>query len=81
MLFLELSFICVKDRVNFNVLTVALFIVNQATQCIECSVQCFYLQRKKGPLVLFSTRDKRVAIKFHENQIINIGSQYQEDAT
>ena len=44
-------------------------------------VQCFYFRRSKGPLVLFFTRDKRIAITFHENQRLNIGNQYKKDAT
>ena len=28
-----------------------------------------------------STRDKRIAITLHENQRLNIGNQYQKDAT
>ena len=39
-------------------------------------VQCFYF-----PLVFLSTRDEMIAITFHENQRLNIGNQYQKDAT
>ena len=38
-------------------------------------VQCFYFRRSKGPLVLLSTRDKRVAITFPKNQRLNTGNQ------
>ena len=44
-------------------------------------MQCFYFWRSKGHLVLLSTRDKRIAIAFHKNQRLNIGDQYQKDAT
>ena len=50
-------------------------------QCIVLKVLCFYLQRSKGPLVLLSTRDKVIAIIFHEIQRLNIGNQYKKDAT
>ena len=53
----------------------------QLRHCIVLKVQCFYLQRSISPLVLLSTRDKRIAITFHENQRLNIGNQYQKDAT
>ena len=57
-----------KGRVNLNIFTLALFIVCQMTQCILLKSQCFYLRRNKGPLVLLSTRNKRIAITLHENQ-------------
>ena len=44
-------------------------------------VQCFHFRRSKVALVLLSTRDKRIAITFHKNQRLNIGNQYQKDAT
>ena len=44
-------------------------------------MQCFYLRRSKSALVLLSTRAKMIAITFHENQRLNIGNQYQKDAT
>ena len=53
----------------------------QLRHCIVLKVQCFYLQRSISPLVLLSTRDKRIAITFHENQRLNIGNQYQKGAT
>ena len=70
-----------KDRSNLYIFTVALFIVCQMKQCIVLKVQCFYLRRSKGPLVLLSTRDKRIVIIFHEIQRLNIGNQYKKDAT
>ena len=51
------------------------------TQRIVLKVQCFYLRRDKGPLGFFSTRDNRIATTFQENQTLNIGNQYQKDAT
>ena len=68
MLSLKLSLMSAKDRVNLNIFTTALFIVCQTTQCIVLAVPYFYLRRNEGPSVLLSTRDKRVAITFHENQ-------------
>ena len=70
-----------KDRANLYIFTVALFIVCHMTQCIVLKVHFFYLRRGKGHLVFLSTRDKRIAISFHENQRLNIGNQYQKDAT
>ena len=69
MIFLKLSFISVKDRANLY--TYRSFVLK---------VQCFHFRRSKGPLVLLSTMDKRIAITFHENQRLNIGNQYQKDA-
>ena len=51
------------------------------TQFIVLKVLCFYILRSKGPLVLLSTRDKKIAIIFHEIQRLNIGKQYKKDAT
>ena len=42
-------------------------------------MQCVYFRRSKGPLVLFSIRDNKIAITFHEDQRLNIGNQYQKD--
>ena len=50
------------------------------TQCIVLKVQCFCLWRSKGPVVLLSTRDKRITITFQESQRLNIGNEYQNDA-
>ena len=69
-----------KDRGNLNIFTAALFTVFQMTQCIVLTVQCFYLQRSKGPSVLLSARDKRITITFHENQRLNIRNQYHKDS-
>ena len=44
MLSLKLFFLNAKDRVNFNIFTVALFIVRQTTQYIALAVQCFHLK-------------------------------------
>ena len=68
-----------KDPGNLNIFTVALFTVFQMTQCIVLIVQCFYLQRSKGPSVLLSARDKRITITFHENQRLNIRNLYHKD--
>ena len=51
------------------------------TQCILFAVQCFYLRGNKDPSALLSTRDKRVAITFQENQILNLGNHYHKYAT
>ena len=74
----KLSFIRAKDRVNLYIITAALFTLCQMTQCIVLKVQCFYLWRSKGPLVLLSTKDKTIVIKFHENQRLNLGNQYKK---
>ena len=81
MLSLKLSFMSAKDRANLCIFTAALFTVCQMTQCIVLKVQCFYLRRSKDTLALLSTRDKRIAITFHEDQSLNIGNQYKKDAT
>ena len=78
---LKLSFMSAKDRGRLYIFTVALPIVCQMTQCIVLKVLCFYIQRSKGPLVLLLTRDKRIAIIFHETQSLDIGNQYKKDAT
>ena len=78
---MKLSFMSEKDCVNWNIFTIALFIVCQITQCIVLTVQCFYLRRNKGPSVLLSTRYKIVAITFHKNHRLNIGNQYHNDTT
>ena len=70
-----------KDRANLYIFTVVLFIVSQMKQCIVLKVLCFYLRRSKGPLVLLSTRDKRIAKIFHKIQRLNIGNQYKKDVT
>ena len=49
--------------------------------CIVLTVQCFYLRGSKGPLFLLLTRDKTVAMTFHENERLNSGTQYHRDAT
>ena len=81
MLSLELSFLSAKDRVNLNILTVTLFTVCHTTQCFVLVKQCFYLWRNKGLSLMLSTRNKRVAITFHENQRLNLGNQYHKDDT
>ena len=81
MLPLKLSFMSAKGRINLNDFTVALFTACHMTQCIVLKVQYLYLQRSKGPSVLLSISDIRVAITFHENQILNIENQYHKDAT
>ena len=70
-----------KDRANLYIFIVALFMVCQMMQCIVLKVHCFYFGRSKGPSVLLSTRDKKIAITFHKNQRLNIGNQYHKDAT
>ena len=57
-----------------------MFIVCQTTQCIILIVQWFYLRRNKGPFVLLSARVKKVAIKFHKNQKLNVGNQFHKNA-
>ena len=79
--FLKVSFIRAKDRANLNIFTVALIIVCQMTQCIVLNVQSIYVRRSICPLILLSTRDKRIVITFQENQRLNIGNQYQKYAT
>ena len=39
-----------------------------AVSCIDCAI--FSRWKNKETLVLFSTRDKKVAITFYENQIL-----------
>ena len=77
---LTLSFILAKDCVNLNIFTVVLLIVCQMTKYIVLTVQCFYLQKNKGPPVLLSTRYKIVVIIFHKNQRVNIGNQHYKEA-
>ena len=74
------EFMSAKDCLNLIIFTVALFIVCQTTQCIVLAVQGSYLRGNKDPSVLLSTEDKRVAISFLENQILNL-NQYHKDAT
>ena len=82
MLSLKLSLMSAKDRGNLNVFTVALFIVCHVTQCtMHLAVQCFYLSGNKDSSVPSSTRDKMVAITFHESQILDLENQYHNDAT
>ena len=54
---------------------ISLFIACQMTQCIVLKVQCFDLQRTKYPSFFLSTRIKKVAITFHEDQRLHIGNQ------
>ena len=80
MLSLKLSFMSAKDRANLYIFTAALFTVCQMMQCIiVLKVQRFCLRRSKDTLVLLSY--KRIVITFHETQSLNIGNQYQKDAT
>ena len=81
MLSLKLSFMSAKDRANLYIFTAALFVRCQMTQYIVLKVQCSYLRRSKYTLVILSTRDKRIEITFHDDQSLNIGNQYQKDAT
>ena len=78
---LKLFFMRAKNRANSIIFTLALFIVRPTTQCILLAVQCFYLRGNKDPSALLSTRDKRVAITFQENQILNLGNHYHKYAT
>ena len=64
MLYLKLSLMSAKDRLNLNILTVALFIVCQTVQCIVLTVEGFYLRENKDPLVPLPKKDKRMVIKF-----------------
>ena len=80
-LYFKLSLVRAKDRVNLNIFTVALFKVCYMMHCIVLTVQFFYLRRNKDTSVLLSTIDKRVAMKFHENQRLNPGNQYHKDPT
>ena len=63
---LKLSIMSVKDRWKSNIVPVTLFIVWKRTQCTALTVQCFYIRRNKGPSVLLSAKNKRVAIKLYE---------------
>ena len=78
---LKLSFMSVRDGENFNISTVVLFIVWQTTQYIVLTMQYLYLPRNKGPTILFPTRNKRAPIAFHKSQGLNLGNQYNENAT
>ena len=49
-------------------------------EAVYCTESAMFFS-SEGPLVLLSTRDKRIAIIFHEIQRLNIGNQYKEDAT
>ena len=70
-----------KNLAHLYIFTVVLSIVCQITQCIVLKVLCFYIWRSKGPLVLLLTRNKRIVIIFHETQSLDIGNQYEKDAT
>ena len=63
---LKLSIMSAKDRLKSNIVPVTLFIVWKRTQCTVLTVQCFYIRRNKGPSVLLSAKNKRVAIKLYE---------------
>ena len=75
MLSIKLFIMGTKDCVNLNILVVTLFTICQTPQCIALAVQCFYLRKNKGSLVHLSTRDKRVAIPFYQNQRLSLGNQ------
>ena len=51
------------------------------TPCIVMTALCIYLRRNQLPFILLCTRNKRVAITCHENQILNLGNQDYNDAT
>ena len=70
-----------SSLVYSNIFTVALFIACQMTQCVALKMQCFRLQRNKGPSALLWTSYIRVSITFHKNQGLNIGNQYHKGAT
>ena len=55
----------VKDSINLNIFTVALYIVCQTMYCIDCAM--LLSAEKQRSLALLSTKDKRIAI--YENQI------------
>ena len=63
-----------SSLVYSNIFTVAFFIACQM-------MQCFRLQRNKGPSVLSWTSCIRVSITFHKNQGLNIENQYHKGAT
>ena len=66
-----------RDRVNLNIFTIALFTARMS----DDTINCFVLQGNKDPLVLLSSWDKKIAITFHENQIVNLRNQYHKEAT
>ena len=70
-----------EDRANLIILTVALFIVSQTMQCIALTLQCFYLRGNKDPSVLLPTRDKKIAVIFQKNHMLNLRNQYHKGAT
>ena len=72
MISLTQSFMSAKDHAKDHVYLYSSFVLK---------VQCFYFRIIKGPLVLLSKRDKMIAIMLHESQNLNIGNQYQKDAT
>ena len=65
-----------EDRVNLVILTVALFIVSQTMQCIALT-----LRGNKDPSVLLPTRDKKIAVIFQKNHMLNLRNQYHKGAT
>ena len=55
------------------------FVYSQSDAAL-LTVQCLYLPRNKGLLVLLPKRNKRFAITFHEKQTVNLENQYHIDA-
>ena len=72
LLSLKLSFMCDEDRINFNIFPVALLAVCQSAHCILLSVQCFCLRRNQIPSFLLLIRNRKAALRFHENQILSL---------
>ena len=72
LLSLKLSFMSDEDRINFDIFSVALLAVCQSAHCVLLSVQCFYLRRNQIPSFLLSIRNRKAALRFHENQILSL---------
>ena len=72
LLSLKLSFMSDEDRINFDIFSVALLAVCQSAHCVLLSVQCFYLRRNQIPSLLLSIRNRKAALRFHENQILSL---------
>ena len=53
--------------------------LDEAVYCTESAM--FLSLEKQRSFGSFVTRDKRIAIIFHEIQRLNIGNQYKKDAT
>ena len=58
------------------------FVYSMLDEAVYCTESAMFLSsEKQRSFGSFVTRDKRIAIIFHEIQRLNIGNQYKKDAT